>query len=154
MRLGCFNVNPENPKIRGTAQNPDVFFQAREAGNIFYDNLPKIVEETMEEFGKLTGRVYKPFSYSGHPEAEKVIVLMGSGAGAVEETVDHLEGLNEKVGYINVHLYRPFNIESFMSVLPKTVKQIAVLDRTRLYHRKTRMRSHPTIHQHQCRKNE
>ena len=124
-------LNPEHPRIRGTAQNPDVFFQAREAGNKFYNQLPDIVLETMEEFEKLTGRKYRPYQYTGHPEAERVIILMGSGAGAVKETVDHMVGKGEKVGFLNIHLFRPFDIAMFADSLPKTVKGVAVLDRTK-----------------------
>jgi pyruvate-ferredoxin/flavodoxin oxidoreductase len=124
-------LNPEHPMIRGTAQNPDVFFQAREAANEYYNKLPGIVRETMDEFGKLTGRVYKPFEYKGHAEAERIIILMGSGAGAVEETVNLLENEGEKVGFVNVHLFRPFDIKDFISCIPSTVKNIAVLDRTK-----------------------
>jgi len=124
-------LNPENPKIRGTAQNPDVFFQAREAGNVYYNRLPQIVKETMEEFGKLTGRKYNLFDYSGHPEAENIIILMGSGAGAVKETVNYMMDKGEKVGYINVHLFRPYDVKAFIDAIPSSVKQIAVLDRTK-----------------------
>ena len=124
-------LNPENPKIRGTAQNPDVFFQAREAANEYYLRLPGIVKETMEEFGKLTGRIYKPYQYSGHPEAEKIIILMGSGAGAVRETVNYMNKEGEKVGFLNVHLYRPFDAKDFIEAIPSSVKSIAVLDRTK-----------------------
>lgn len=125
------SLNPEHPKIRGTAQNPDVFFQAREACNSYYNKVSDIVAETMEEFGKLTGRQYKPFDYTGHPEAERVIILMGSGAGAVEEMTNHLTKEGEKVGFLNVHLFRPFDVAKFVGSIPKTVKQIAVLDRTK-----------------------
>ncbi len=124
-------LNPENPKIRGTAQNPDVFFQAREAGNPYYQKLPEIVAETMDEFAELTGRRYHAFNYTGAEDAEQVIVLMGSGAGAVEETVQDLNKHDEKVGMLNVHLFRPFNIEDFLNVMPQSVKKIAVLDRTK-----------------------
>ena len=122
-------LNPSNPFIRGTAQNPDVFFQSREAANKFHWNVPEIVEETMESFSALTGRKYKLFDYHGHPEADKVIIIMGSGAGAVEETVDYLNAKGEKTGYLHVHLFRPFSVKHFIDALPKTVKKIAVLDR-------------------------
>ncbi|MDB5232201.1 MAG: ferredoxin (flavodoxin) oxidoreductase [Chitinophagaceae bacterium] len=122
-------LNPSNPFIRGTAQNPDVFFQGREAANQYHWNVPDIVEKTMNEFYALTGRSYKLFEYHGHPEAERIIIIMGSGAGAVEETVDYLNDMGEKTGYVNVHLYRPFSVGHFISALPGTVKKIAVLDR-------------------------
>jgi pyruvate-ferredoxin/flavodoxin oxidoreductase len=124
-------LNPENPVIRGTAQNPDVFFQAREAANTYYQNLPTIVQEVMDELGELTGRHYNLFDYTGHPEAERVILLMGSGAGAVEEAVNKLVSKGEKIGFINIRLYRPFLTEAFFKALPDTVKKIAVLDRTK-----------------------
>lgn len=123
------SLNPSNPFIRGTAQNPDVFFQSREAGNRYHWNVPDIVEDAMNKFAMLTGRKYKLFEYHGHPEAERVIIIMGSGSGAVEETVDYLNNLGEKVGYLQVHLYRPFSVRHFINALPRTVKQIAVLDR-------------------------
>ncbi|MGV3528259.1 MAG: pyruvate:ferredoxin (flavodoxin) oxidoreductase [Flavisolibacter sp.] len=123
------SLNPSNPFIRGTAQNPDVFFQSREAANAIHWKVPEVVESAMQEFSQLTGRTYKLFEYHGHPEAEKVIVIMGSGSGAVEETVDYLNNLGEKVGYVQVHLYRPFSVKHFIDALPNTVKKIAVLDR-------------------------
>ncbi len=123
------SLNPSNPFIRGTAQNPDVYFQSREAANQYYKNVPGIVEETMKKFASLTGRSYKLFEYHGDPQAESVIIIMGSGAGAVEETVDYLNSQGKKVGFLQVHLYRPFSVEHFLHVLPKTVKKIAVLDR-------------------------
>ena len=124
-------MNPSNPFIRGTAQNPDVYFQSREAANRYHWNVPEIVEETMQKFSELTGRHYELFAYHGHPEAERVIIIMGSGAGAVEETVDFMVNEGEKVGYLNVRLFRPFSIRHFIHSLPKTVKQIAVLDRSK-----------------------
>ena len=124
-------LNPKNPVIRGTSQNPDVFFQAREAANAYYDAVPGIVEETMEEFYKLTGRKYELFDYIGHPEAENVIIAMGSGAGPIRETVDTMVDNGEKVGAMFVRLYRPFDINYFIKKLPKSVKKIAVLDRTK-----------------------
>lgn len=123
------SLNPSNPFIRGTAQNPDVFFQSREAANRFHWAVPDIVEEIMNKFKQLTGRSYKLFEYYGHPEADRVVIIMGSGAGAVHETVDHLNILGERVGYLHVHLFRPFSVRHFINALPKTVKQIAVLDR-------------------------
>ncbi|MBC7688743.1 MAG: pyruvate:ferredoxin (flavodoxin) oxidoreductase, partial [Aquabacterium sp.] len=123
------SLNPENPFIRGTAQNPDVYFQSREACNEYHWKVPGIVEETMKHFEQLTGRAYKLFEYYGHAEAENIIIIMGSGAGAVRETVDYLNSNGEKTGYLHIHLYRPFSVKHFIDALPKTVKQIAVLDR-------------------------
>jgi pyruvate-ferredoxin/flavodoxin oxidoreductase len=123
------SLSPNNPFIRGTAQNPDVYFQSREACNTFYWNTPEIVEQTMLHFEALTGRSYKLFDYYGHPQAERVIIIMGSGTGAVRETVDYLNKQGEKVGCLEVHLYRPFSMRHFINALPKTVKNIAVLDR-------------------------
>jgi len=124
-------LNPEHPVTRGTAQNPDIFFQAREASNRFYDAVPDIVADYMKEISKLTGREYKPFNYYGAPDAEYIIVAMGSVTETIEETVDYLMARGEKVGVIKVHLYRPFSSKYFFEVLPKTVKRIAVLDRTK-----------------------
>jgi pyruvate-ferredoxin/flavodoxin oxidoreductase len=112
------SLDPDNPVIRGTSQNPDVFFQAREAANTYYDKVPEIVQETMDEFYKHTGRRYSPFYYIGHPEAEKIIVIMGSGEGAVRETVDTLVANDEKVGALFVRLFRPFSIEHYFEQLP------------------------------------
>ncbi|MDH7460542.1 pyruvate:ferredoxin (flavodoxin) oxidoreductase [Chitinophagaceae bacterium 26-R-25] len=123
------SLNPSSPFIRGTAQNPDVFFQGREAANQYYWNTPKIVEDTMNKFASLTGRRYKLFEYHGDHQAESVIIIMGSGSGAVEETVNYLNNHGKKVGYLQVHLYRPFSVTHFLSALPATVKKIAVLDR-------------------------
>ncbi len=122
-------LNPENPFIRGTAQNPDVYFQSREACNEYHWKVPGIVEATMQQFEQLTGRAYKLFEYYGHAEADRIIIIMGSGAGAVHETVDYLNSKGEKTGYLQVHLYRPFSVKHFINVLPATVKKIAVLDR-------------------------
>ncbi|MBS1666533.1 MAG: pyruvate:ferredoxin (flavodoxin) oxidoreductase [Bacteroidetes bacterium] len=124
-------LSPENPFIRGTAQNPDVFFQNREAANSYYDKVPAIVEEKMKQFGELTGRHYRLFDYYGNAEADRVIVIMGSGECAVQETVDYLNEKGEKVGVLNVRLFRPFSISHFIEVLPKSVKSIAVLDRSK-----------------------
>ena len=124
-------LNPENPVTRGTAQNPDIYFQAAEASNPFYDRIGGIVYDYMKEISKITGRDYKPFNYYGDPEAENVIIAMGSVTQTIEETVDYLNNKGEKVGVIKVHLYRPFVTEYFLDVLPKTVKKIAVLDRTK-----------------------
>jgi pyruvate-ferredoxin/flavodoxin oxidoreductase len=124
-------LSPDRPEIRGTAQNPDVYFQGRETVNKYYDACPKIVQETMDEFAKLTGRQYKLFDYAGAADAEKVIVIIGCGGETVEETVNYLNGQGDKVGVLKVRLFRPFDISSFVSVLPTTVKAIAVLDRTK-----------------------
>ncbi|MDR2771379.1 MAG: pyruvate:ferredoxin (flavodoxin) oxidoreductase, partial [Clostridiales Family XIII bacterium] len=124
-------LNPEHPVIRGTAQNPDIFFQARVAANPFYDRLPAVVSEYMEAIGRLTGRAYKPFDYVGAPDAENVVVAMGSVCETIEETLAQLLEKGRKVGLIKVRLYRPFVGESFLSVLPKTVKRLCALDRTK-----------------------
>ena len=125
------SLDPDNPVIRGTSQNPDVFFQAREAANKYYAKVPEIVQNTMDEFYKHTGRKYSLFYYIGHPEAEKVVVIMGSGQGAVRETVDTMVANGEKVGALFVRLYRPFSVYNFIEQLPKSVKKIAVLDRVK-----------------------
>ena len=124
-------LNPEKPFIRGTAQNPDVYFQGREAVNKFYEACADIVASTMTEFGKLTGRNYKPFDYVGAPDADRVIVLMGSGAETALETITDLNAKGEKLGAVIVRLYRPFAAKYFFDVLPKSVRAIAVLDRTK-----------------------
>ncbi len=123
------SLNPENPFIRGTAQNADVYFQSREACNEYHWKVPAIVEAAMRDFEKLTGRAYKLFEYYGHAEAERVIIIMGSGGEAVKETVDYLNKKGEKTGYLSVHLFRPFSVSHFIKALPTSVKQIAVLDR-------------------------
>jgi len=124
-------LSPDHPLLRGTAQNPDVFFQAREAINPYYRACPTIVQDVMDRFAQRTGRSYRLFDYLGAHDAERVIVIMGSGAGAVEEAIDHLLQLGEKVGLLKVRLYRPFAAEAFIAALPKTVRSIAVLDRTK-----------------------
>jgi len=124
-------INPHHPVTRGTAQNDDIYFQTREAQNKFYNAVPKIVADYMEEISKITGREYKPFTYYGAADAENIIVAMGSVTEAIKETVDHLVAKGEKVGLLTVHLYRPFSAEYFMNVLPETVKTISVLDRTK-----------------------
>ncbi len=124
-------LNPEHPVLRGTAQNPDIYFQGREASNKYYNALPDIVADYMAEISKITGREYKPFNYYGAPDATRVIVAMGSVCEALEETVDYLNAHGEKVGVVKVHLYRPFSAKYFFDVLPKTVEKIAVLDRTK-----------------------
>ncbi|HSH52319.1 MAG TPA: pyruvate:ferredoxin (flavodoxin) oxidoreductase [Bacteroidales bacterium] len=124
-------LNPEHPVTRGTAQNPDIYFQTREAASKFYDPVPDIVEEYMQEITKLTGREYHPFTYYGADDAENIIVAMGSITSAIKEVIDYKIAQGEKVGLISVHLYRPFSEKYFMKALPKTVKRIAVLDRTK-----------------------
>ncbi len=122
-------LNPEHPVTRGTAQNPDIFFQAREASNKFYESVPDAVADYMKEIEKITGREYKPFNYYGAPDAENIIVAMGSVTETAEEVIDYLNAKGEKVGIVIVHLYRPFSSKYFFDVMPKTVKKIAVLDR-------------------------
>jgi len=124
-------LNPEHPSLRGTAQNPDIYFQQKEGSNKFYDVIPDIVESYMREIEKITGRVYHPFDYYGDPAAEEIIVAMGSICDTIEETVDYLRQKGEKVGVLKVHLYRPFSPDYFFKYLPTTVKKIAVLDRTK-----------------------
>ena len=124
-------LNPEHPVLRGTAQNPDVFFQGREAGNKFYAAVPTMVKEAMGQFEKLTGRKYGLFDYVGSPDAEKVVVVMASGADVVEDTVNHMNKNGTKVGVLKVRLYRPYSEVDFIKALPKGVKSIAVLDRTK-----------------------
>ena len=125
------SMNPENPKIRGTAQNDDIYFQTRELTNKFYDAIPDIVAYYMDEISKVTGRKYAPFVYYGAPDATRVIVAMGSVTQTLEEVVDHLNSKGEKVGVLKVHLYRPFSIKHMFDVIPSTVEKIAVLDRTK-----------------------
>ncbi len=124
-------LNPEKPVMRGTAQNPDVYFQARESANPYYLATPGIVQAQMDKFAQLVGRQYHLFDYVGAPDAERVIVIMGSGAEAVHETVDWLNARGDKVGLVKVRLFRPFSVEHFVKALPTTVKSIAVLDRTK-----------------------
>ncbi len=124
-------LNPEHPVTRGTAQNPDIFFQARESSNRFYEKVPGIVEGYMKEISKLTGREYRPFNYVGARDAEYIIVAMGSVTDTIDETVNYLNKMGEKVGVVKVHLYRPFSAEFFLKSVPETVKKIAVLDRTK-----------------------
>lgn len=124
-------LSPDRPVIRGTAQNPDVYFQGRETVNPFYTACPQIVQRAMDRFGDLTGRRYGLFEYHGAPEAERVMVLMGSGCEAAHETVDFLNAQNEKVGVLKVRLYRPFDTAAFAKMLPTTARRIAVLDRTK-----------------------
>ncbi len=124
-------LNPEHPVTRGTAQNPDIYFQAREAANKFYDPIPDMVEEYMQEITKMTGREYHPFTYYGADDAENIIIAMGSVTSTIKEVIDYKLAQGEKVGLISVHLYRPFSEKYFMKVLPKSVKRISVLDRTK-----------------------
>jgi len=124
-------LNPEHPVTRGTAQNPDIYFQSREAANPYYEKVADIVEEYMVELNKLTGREYHPFTYYGAPDAENIIIAMGSVTETIKETIDHLNANGEKAGLISVHLYRPFSEKYFRKVLPASVKKIAVLDRTK-----------------------
>lgn len=124
-------LNPENPVTRGTAQNPDIFFQAKEAANKFYDATPDIVERYMDEVSKITGRHYKPFTYYGAEDAENIVIAMGSVTETIKQTIDHLLAQGKKIGLLSVHLYRPFSAKHFMAVLPKNTKRIAVLDRTK-----------------------
>ncbi|EPY2283072.1 pyruvate:ferredoxin (flavodoxin) oxidoreductase [Clostridium sporogenes] len=124
-------LNPDHPVIRGTAQNPDIYFQEREVSNNYYERLPEIVEKYMGEISKLTGREYHLFNYYGAEDAERLIIAMGSACDTVEEVVDYLMAKGEKVGLLTVHLYRPFSLEHFFKYIPKTVKNIAVLDRTK-----------------------
>ncbi len=122
-------LSPEHPVLRGTSQNPDVFFQAREAQNPWFDAFPGIVQQCMDDFGKLTGRQYKLFDYVGAPDAERVVILMGSGAETVQETIEHLNRQGEKVGLLKVRLFRPWAPGALLAALPATTKAIAVLDR-------------------------
>ena len=124
-------LTPDHPVLRGTAQNPDVFFQAREAANPYYLDCPRIVQETMDAFAARVGRHYHLFDYVGHPEAERVLVMMGSGAEVAHDAVDWLNARGHKVGLLKIRLYRPFSVEDFVRALPKSTKKIAVLDRTK-----------------------
>jgi pyruvate-ferredoxin/flavodoxin oxidoreductase len=124
-------LTPDHPVIRGTAQNPDVYFQARETVNPFYDAVPGIVEKVMQKLASVTGRGYRLFEYFGAPDAERVIVLMGSGTETARETLDYLLAKGEKIGVLQVHLFRPFSARHFLAALPKTAKALAVLDRTK-----------------------
>ncbi|MHB1442364.1 MAG: pyruvate:ferredoxin (flavodoxin) oxidoreductase [Candidatus Humimicrobiaceae bacterium] len=124
-------MNPQNPYTKGTAQNPDIFFQAKESANKFYDKVPEIVADYMAQISKLTGKDYKPFVYYGAKDAENIIIAMGSVTETAEETVDYLNKKGEKAGLLKVHLYRPFSAKYFFNVFPKSVKRISVLDRTK-----------------------
>src|SRR6476661_652315 len=124
-------LSPDHPVVRGTAQNPDVFFQAREAANPYYRACPALVQDAMDRLAALVGRAYHLFDYVGAPDAERVVVIMGSGGETAQETVEHLAGHGEKVGVLKVRLYRPFSSEAFLAALPATVRTLAVLDRTK-----------------------
>ncbi|HEX2980874.1 MAG TPA: pyruvate:ferredoxin (flavodoxin) oxidoreductase, partial [Anaerolineaceae bacterium] len=124
-------LSPDHPVLRGTAQNPDVYFQGRETVNPYYEACPEIVQKAMDQFAKITGRAYHIFDYAGAPDAERVIVIMGSGAETAEDTALFLNKKGEKVGVLTVHLYRPFSAEHFVKALPASVQKIAVLDRTK-----------------------
>ncbi len=124
-------LTPDRPVVRGTAQNPDTFFQAREACNLFYQRCPEVVRQAMDRFAALTGRRYQLFDYVGHPEAERVVMVMGSGAETAERTVAWLVERGEKVGVLKVHLFRPFSVPDFLAAVPETVRSLAVLDRTK-----------------------
>ena len=124
-------LNPNHPVIRGTAQNPDIYFQSQEAANKYYEALPELVEEAMADLAKITGREHHLFDYHGAKDAERIIIAMGSICQTAGEAVDYLNSKGEKVGLLSVHLYRPFSLEHFFKYLPKTVKKIAVLDRTK-----------------------
>ncbi len=132
------SLSPDRPMLRGTTENPDTFFQTQEASNSFYLACPQIVQRVMQQFGARTGRSYNLFDYYGDEAAERVIVLMGSGAQTAIETVDHLVGQGEKVGVLVVRLYRPFSVAHFINALPKTTKALAVLDRTKEAGRRSR----------------
>lgn len=124
-------LNPEHPVLRGTAQNPDIFFQAREACNPYYDAVPALVEDYMNKINAMIGTDYKLFNYYGAPDAENVIVAMGSVCDTIEETVDYLNAQGKKTGLIKVRLYRPFSVKHLLSAIPDTAKVITVLDRTK-----------------------
>ena len=124
-------LNPGHPVTRGTAQNPDIFFQAREACNPFYDAVPDVVENYMQEISKITGREYHPFTYYGAEDAENIVIAMGSATETIKETIDYLAAKGKKLGLVSVHLYRPFSAKYFFNVIPASVKRIAVLDRTK-----------------------
>jgi pyruvate-ferredoxin/flavodoxin oxidoreductase len=124
-------LSPDHPVLRGTAQNPDVFFQMRERANSYYDACPKIVQSVMNKFAEVVGRSYRLVNYVGAPDAERVIVMMGSGAEVAHETVESLNAQGEKVGLLKVHLYRPFPVQALLAELPPSARKIAVLDRTK-----------------------
>src|SRR4051794_36775742 len=121
-------LSPDHPVIRGTAQNPDVYFQGRETVNPYYIAIPSIVQSAMDKFASLTGRGYQLYEYSGSPDAERVMIIMGSGADVAQEAVEYLVNEGEKIGLLKIRLFRPFSIEHFLQSLPKSVKSIAVMD--------------------------
>jgi pyruvate-ferredoxin/flavodoxin oxidoreductase len=125
------SLNPERPVQRSTVQSGDIFFQAREASNRFYDAIPDIVDDYMKKISEITGRKYELFNYYGVPDAENIIIAMGSASGAIKEVVEHFNKLGKKYGFVQVHLYRPFSVKHFLKAIPKTVKNITVLDRTK-----------------------
>ena len=124
-------LNPEKPVLHGTAQNPDIFFQAREASNKYYEATPAIVQKYMDKVNAEIGTDYKLFNYYGAPDAEQVIIAMGSVCDTIEETIDYMLAQGKKVGLVKVRLYRPFSVDAFVSAIPETVKKITVLDRTK-----------------------
>ena len=124
-------MNPEHPHQRGTAQNPDIYYQGRERANPFYEATPAIVVEAMKKVASITGRAYKPFDYVGHPEADRVIIAMGSACETIEETLAHLNAQGQRVGLVKVRLYRPFSVDHLMRAIPATADTITVLDRTK-----------------------
>ena len=124
-------LNPNQPATRGTAQNPDIYFQATEAANPFYETVPEIVEDYLNKLAEITGRKYHLFDYYGAEDADRVVIAMGSSTEAIREGIDYLMAKGEKVGLVSVHLYRPFSAKHFLAVLPSTVKRISVLDRTK-----------------------
>ncbi|MCF8067028.1 MAG: pyruvate:ferredoxin (flavodoxin) oxidoreductase [Desulfobacterales bacterium] len=126
-----YAMNPEHPVLRGTAQNPDIYFQGREAANPFYEQIPQTVEDYMKKVSALTGRNYRLFDYVGHPEADRVVIAMGSGCETIEEVINHMNADGERVGLVKVRLFRPFSVDHFLSVLPATADRITVLDRTK-----------------------
>ena len=124
-------VNPEAPELRGTAQNPDIYFQGREAANVYYQEVPDVVADYMKKVSALTGRKYNLFDYVGDPNADRVIVSMGSSCETIEEVVDYLNARGESVGLVKVRLFRPFSAKHLLSVIPATAARITVLDRTK-----------------------
>jgi pyruvate-ferredoxin/flavodoxin oxidoreductase len=130
-RFRARGANPERPEVRGTAQNPDIYFQNREAANPYYLKVPGIVEDYMQKVGELTGRSYRLFDYVGDPDAEHVVISMGSSCETLEEVTNHLRGQGEKVGLVKVRLYRPFSTEHLFKAIPQSAKKLTILDRTK-----------------------
>src|SRR5208337_412824 len=124
-------LSPDHPVLRGTAQNPDVFFQMRERANSYYEACPQTVQSVMNKFAQVVGRSYNLVDYAGAPDADRVIVIMGSGAEVAQETIDNLNAHGEKLGLLKIRLYRPFPVQAFLAALPQSVRKIAVLDRTK-----------------------